>query len=233
MPFEARHTPCPAHGQTKPARGQPGMIGTGVLIVVFGVVIVFSFGVLERYAATAGSPGTPPTSWPAESSIPRSAALPTLIMLAHPKCPCTRASIAELALVMRRCAGRVDGYVAFFRPADAQQGFEQTDLWRSAAAIPGIKVISDIDGREARRFGAATSGSVVLYDPSGRLCFSGGITRARGMHGESDGRQTVIALVTGENANLTDAPVYGCQLLDSTDQPVTYPEKNKERPCKR
>lgn len=221
----------PADGRIKPPRGQLGMIAMGALLVVCGAVIVCGFGLLERYAATPGKPGIPQKKWPAQSSIPRPDTLPTLIMLAHPKCPCTRSSIDELAVVMRHCAGRVNGFVAFFRPGDAPEGWEQTDLWRSAAAIPGIKVISDINGREAQRFGAATSGSVVLYDQTGRLRFSGGITRSRGMSGESDGRKTVIALITGESSILTATPVYGCQLLDSTDQTDTCMPGNEERPC--
>lgn len=231
MHSDSQHVDATSAGQIKPARGQYGMIATAALVVVCGALIVCGYGVLARYAATPGNPSMPPAQWPAQSAIPRSGTLPTLIMLAHPKCPCTRASIGELAAVMRHCVGRVDACVAFFRPGNATDGWAQSDLWHSAAAIPGIKVVSDVDGREARRFGAETSGTVVLYDPAGRLLFSGGITHSRGMAGESDGRNTLISLITGESAVLNATPVYGCQLLDSTDPAETCTPGNEEKPC--
>ena len=40
---------------------------------------------------------------------------------------------------------------------------------RSAAAIPGVKVLSDVHGVEATRFGAETSGHTLLFDRDGRL----------------------------------------------------------------
>ena len=57
--------------------------------------------------------------------------------------------------------------------------------WRSAAAIPGVTVHVDHDGGEARRFGAETSGFVVLYDAHGELLFAGGITTGRGQAGDN------------------------------------------------
>lgn len=233
MHFQSRLMHRPLDGPPLPTRRQPGMIATGALLVVCGAVIVCSFGVLERYAATPGNPGSPQALWPAQSSLPRSDTLPTLIMLAHPRCPCTRSSIGELAIAMRHCIGRVAGYVVFFRPGDAPEGWEQTDLWHSAAAIPGIKVVTDINGQEARLFGAETSGAVVLYDSAGRLIYSGGITRSRGMSGENDGRRSIIDQIIGETSGLASAPVYGCQLLDSIKEAACCRPGNKVPVCNR
>ena len=87
-------------------------------------------------------------------------------MAAHPHCPCTRASIESLARIMTRCRGLVTAHVAFCKPAGFPGDWEQTDLWRSAAAIPDVEVFCDEEGREARRFGAATSGCVLLFSPA-------------------------------------------------------------------
>jgi len=80
-----------------------------------------------------------------------------------------------------------------------------------------VTVDFDGGGAEAKRFGAETSGAVVLYDRAGRLVFHGGITAARGHEGDSFGQQRIAALLTGARADRTDAPVFGCA-LDGSEQ---------------
>ena len=134
-------------------------------------------------------------------------------MFAHPKCPCTHASMEELNLLLARSGQRVATHVYFFTPANSSARWAQTDLWRSASGLPGVTVHEDADGAMARRFGAETSGFVVLYDVHGRLQFKGGITSARGHVGENAGEKTLTALLGGQPANLKQTPVYGCSLL--------------------
>jgi hypothetical protein len=69
-----------------------------------------------RFENTAGAQEPPPPLWPADSRIPRPGGLPTLVMLAHPRCACTRASLGELARLMSRLEGRVQATVVFLRP---------------------------------------------------------------------------------------------------------------------
>ena len=64
----------------------------------------------------------------------------------------------------------------FLKPKQSGSEWEDTELRRSVAAIPSVMVLSDVDGAEARRFGAETSGHTLLFDRDGRLLFSGGIT---------------------------------------------------------
>ncbi len=133
-------------------------------------------------------------------------------MLAHPHCPCTRASVGELARLMTRCEGLLTARVLFFEPPDAPEGWVRTDLWRSAAAIPGVDVLEDESGVEAGRFGATTSGQTVLYDVNGRLLFRGGITGARGHAGDNAGRSAIVSLLTGGTAGRMETSVFGCAL---------------------
>jgi len=115
---------------------------------------------------------------------------------------------------MARAHGLVSTYVLFGTPADVPAGWQDTDLWQTAAAIPGVIVVEDRDGEEAQRFGAATSGQVLLYDGRGRLQFSGGITDARGHSGDNAGRATVLALLTdGGGVVPAETAVFGCQLV--------------------
>jgi hypothetical protein len=160
-----------------------------------------------HYEFTPGASGAPPGSWPADRpSVREASALrpdrrcARLVMFAHPRCPCTRASIAELAHVMAHAQGSAAATVLFYRPRQFPPGWEQTDLWRSAAAIPGVSVRADPDGREAQRFGVVTSGHVLLYDRAGQLRFSGGITASRGHEGDNTGCDSVIRLLTGRPA---------------------------------
>jgi hypothetical protein len=65
----------------------------------------------------------------------------------------------------------------------------------------------------ARRFGASTSGQTLLYNMAGRLVFNGGITIARGHSGSNDGRDAVVALLSGLVPMHTITPVFGCSLV--------------------
>jgi hypothetical protein len=108
--------------------------------------------------------------------------------------------------------GRVAGRVLFVRPAGLPEGWEQTDTWRTAQAIPGVTVAVDPDGVEAARFGARTSGQVLLYGEDGRLLFSGGITPIRGHGGASAGQERIVSLVTTGRADAATSRVFGCAL---------------------
>jgi hypothetical protein len=93
---------------------------------------------LWRYASAPGLAAAPPGTWPIESAVERTPGRATVVMLAHPHCPCTRASITELGVLMGRLHDRVSAHVLFLLPEGAAPGWEKTDLWRSAAAIPTV-----------------------------------------------------------------------------------------------
>jgi hypothetical protein len=98
------------------------------------------------------------------------------------------------------------------RPTDVADAWDDTELQRRAAAIPGVTVSYDDAGTEAARFRAAASGFAVLYDRDGRLRFSGGLTSSRGHEGDSFGRRRILAVLAGETPDRDDAPVFGCAL---------------------
>jgi hypothetical protein len=175
---------------------------------------------LRSYERKPGVAAATPDQWPAASRVKPSADRATLVMLAHPHCPCTRASIGELARLMTQAQGRVTAYVLFVKPPDFADGWEQTDLWESAAAIPGVTAVRDDDGVEAGRFHAETSGQTVLYDAAGNLLFSGGITGARGHAGDNAGRAAVVSLLTAGEAEERGTPVFGCPLFAQTECPA-------------
>jgi hypothetical protein len=177
-------------------------------------VVGAGMGRIWGYENAPGAAAQPPEFWPAESGLQRTRGRATLVMLAHPHCPCTRASIGELALLMARCRGRLNAHVLFIRPDGLGDGWAQTDLWQSAAGIPGVTASLDADGVEARRFRAETSGQVLLYDAGGRLLFSGGITGSRGHSGDNAGRSAITSLVTEGATERDRTLVFGCSLFD-------------------
>jgi len=160
-----------------------------------------------------GLPASAPRSWPDESMIERARDRATLVMLAHPHCPCTRASIGELSAIMARAEGRIAAYVLFIRPEGVPDEWTRTDTWSKAASIPGVRVISDNHDVAARLFGARTSGQVLLYDRDGRLAFSGGITPSRAHYGDNEGMEAILSIVTGVGAARRQTAVFGCPLL--------------------
>jgi len=171
--------------------------------------------VLWRYDNTPGEAAHAPKQWPALTRLTRSTERPTLVMLAHPQCTCTRASLGELAEVLARAPIRPKTYVLFMKPETFADGWENTDLWRTAASLPDVTVIRDDDGREAHGFGAETSGQTLLYDERGMLVFSGGITGARAHAGDNLGRQSLVALLNRNPATRSGTSVFGCPLFTS------------------
>ena len=178
---------------------------------VFTVMVL-----LIAYSHAPGNAGAPPTNWPAQSQVPLDLGRPTLVLFAHPLCPCTRSSLGELELLLARCPEQLSAHVVFVRPAGTSEDWVKTDLWRRANSIPGVTVHFDNAGAEARRFHSETSGQVLLYERGGRLIFSGGITSARGHSGDNPGRSTIVALLEQERSSLTKTPVFGCSLFEAS-----------------
>jgi len=82
-----------------------------VLLGATGALWVIGLGVglktTLNYETAPAAPGSAPKIWPAKSTIRRVSGLSTIVVMAHPHCPCTRATIGELALLMARLQNRV------------------------------------------------------------------------------------------------------------------------------
>jgi len=168
---------------------------------------------LWNYSVTPGAPAGPPVTWPEGSAAHRAEGLPTLVMAVHPHCPCSRASVDELNVLMTRGKDRLAVNVLFIRPKGMPEDWEKSDLWQKAAAIPGVRALVDVEAIETQRFQARTSGQVILYDARGKLVFSGGITPARGHAGQSAGKAAILAFLTLGNLPVRTSEVFGCPLF--------------------
>jgi hypothetical protein len=193
-------------------------------VLVWAFAVGAGFEMVWRYQSTPGVTAEAPRVWPGSTLVTPEAGRSTLIMFVHPRCTCTRASLAELARIMERAGGSVSASVLFFRPGGVDDRWEETPTWKAAHEIAGVRVLIDRDGAEATRFGAYTSGHLLLYAPDGQLEFGGGITRSRGHVGSNDGEGSVLALLTGADEALHEHAVYGCSFQDleegKTREPV-------------
>jgi hypothetical protein len=190
-------------------------VGPAIAIAMWVLAIGAGFRVLVDYELQAGEPADAPDRWPAGRSLRLDPARANLVLFAHPQCPCSRASVSELAAILTRCPKELRATVCFFDPEGEADSWTRSSLWRAAAAIPGVEVIADRNALLAARFGSSTSGQVFLFDREGRRIFSGGITGARGHEGENRGRNLVIALARGELCTMSTTPVFGCSLHDA------------------
>ena len=150
----------------------------------------------------------PPPS-PSGRRTPRSSARPIGRRSCCSRIRSARAPAPRSASWLKRSPARTSlpkTYVVFLKPSSMPDGWEQTDLWKTAAALPNATVVRDDDGREAERFGAATSGQTMLYDARGSLLFSGGITGARAHAGDNAGRSAIVALLNVDPAPTRPPP---------------------------
>lgn len=189
------------------------------LLAVVGVwlgVLLLGFWRVHAYSSKAGAVGAAPQQIASGTLPPLDHDGPRLVFFAHPHCPCTRASLVELATILELSQQELAAEVHFVRPPGVPPRWERTATWSAAAKIPGVRVFCDEAGVLAERLGAVTSGHAVLYDAEGKLLFRGGLTRARGHAGDSPGRRAILRLLAG-NAAATQSPVFGCPLLNSSN----------------
>jgi hypothetical protein len=188
-----------------------------VYVVIVGVLwlagVGAGFALLEKEEFTPAASGLVTTDFPKNSALPLASDKPTLLLFVHPYCPCSRASLHELDQLLAETQNKLSVTVVFTIPKGLPPGWDKGDLWKSAEAMPGIRVVRDEDGTETLRFGVKGSGHALLYAPSGQLLFSGGITPSRGDEGDSDGRSAIVSFVRSGHSLVSRTPVYGCSLL--------------------
>ena len=177
------------------------------------ISLIIGLALLLNHDFAEGAAGQSPINWPTESHIPHSDHDFTLVMFAHPRCPCTRASLEELTKVLADNKQSVEASVVFYKPSSVDDSWEHTDQSQTAAKIPNVNIVSDVNAVEAKLFDAYTSGQTLLYGPTGELLFSGGITMARGHVGDNVGRDAIEAMLSNLAPDTHSTPVYGCPII--------------------
>jgi hypothetical protein len=205
------------------ARRSPVSVLVGI---VWAVALMLGIAALVRYQGRTGVAAAPPASWPEPAALAREHERPTLLVFAHPECPCTRATLGELDRIVARCGEKLRVLVILLSLPEFGGEGARGALREAAERIPGVEVRDDSGGAIARAFGVLTSGQALLYEPDGRLVFQGGITAARGHSGDNAGAASIVARVLGRSPGSDSAPVYGCCLFDppsGNDSPIALP----------
>ncbi len=186
------------------------------LIVVWSIAIICGMSSIIGYSNTPGEESFPPNVLLKEAPVSFNDNHYQLLMFIHPKCPCTRSSIRELTRFITSCPENITITFFCFVPSDKSdknKNWLNTDIVKSAQAIPHSIVISDVNGKWAKSFDAKTSGHVLLYHPDGNLLFSGGITAGRGHEGDNPGRTFITHAVKNKGSKSSQCLVYGCPIV--------------------
>lgn len=184
-----------------------------IMIALWLVGTLSAFYFLDKYKATAGPRVTLEKWWPTLSKLDFAHKTKNLVIFVHPKCQCSEATLHELNNLVMSTGKTIKIHALFYRPLNSEVSWNHTVLWDKALIIPGVVVHDDIDGHEAKLFGVETSGHTALFDETGRLTFSGGITASRGHIGMSDGQKMLQLLISDRAAPLAETPTYGCSFF--------------------
>jgi len=180
-----------------------------VPVVVWIVLIGIGMVKVGGWIGTPGRSGPVRDHWPLGTTLVQRSGRPTLILFAHPMCPCLKATRTELERVLLEIPTPLDLVIEVFSPAEG--GF----TWSPETLCGSLKhprLILDPDGSDALRFGVRISGHVLLYGEEGGLIFSGGITSGRGEVGPNPAMDALRCCLLGKSNAVTVWPVFGCPI---------------------
>lgn len=183
--------------------------------------VLACFGAVERHASTSGVAAPLEVTWPLDTALEPAIGKPTALIFAHPKCPCTQASIQEFQRIEARHPGAFETVVVFTLPESNDEEWGATRLIEQARNLRSARIVMDTGGREASRFKAIVSGQVFLFAKEGHLLYSGGVTPARGHEGDNAGQAAFEHALTHPGGPAVSFPVFGCGLVTSAEpEPV-------------
>ena len=154
------------------------------------------------------------SGWPETASIKPGRSKTTVVAIVHPRCICTAATISHLITVLQP---RSDVVVValIYAPSEcaSAEGWDEGDHARKIQIqMTSAVIFRDRSGTEARKFGASTSGTILVFDDKGNELFRGGITNRRGGDSDNPGLRHFRNAVERNQRSLAPTPVFGCSL---------------------
>jgi hypothetical protein len=189
------------------------------LVFVWAAAVAAGMASIWSYSSRPGERAPAPAVMPADIPLQEAGKF-KLVLSVHPRCPCSNATVDELSAILARTDSALQVHALIFSPAEADAAWSDSILVQALKKLPHTTLITDVDGLQAERLGARTSGDAHLFAPDGRLVFRGGITAGRGHVGENLGRQTVIDLVLGKTPSTNETPVFGCAIRPKSEGSV-------------
>ncbi len=137
----------------------------GIFLLIWLSGTASGFFLLGAYHVRPGQPGKPLVRWPEGCPVRLDPDRPTLLIFLHPRCPCSRASVAELASIAASYRGRFAAHAILYRPEGPSEDWDQAEAAATdEASIPGLRRWTDRSGRWATDSGSRRLGRV-LADP--------------------------------------------------------------------
>jgi hypothetical protein len=201
-------------------------------VALWSAAVVAGIQRIWSYESTPGEQLSVPATWPDSSLVRVDRERATVMMFVHPLCSCTRASLIELREALDVMDRSPAVWVVLLSPQGIVKDWNE-HIAAIALRIPEATIVTDVEGKAANRFGASTSGHVVVYDHAGKLMFSGGITEGRGHVGDNRARRDLISALRGGDDHAHEHPIFGCGLDDPEPRQQGSLENNNPAPlCK-
>jgi hypothetical protein len=190
-------------------RSRPLWIATTAGVLWLGLILSWS-SFLTGHQFRPGDASTFKQDWPQASRLHPSPDTLTVVLFAHPECPCLSATLTETERLQTLLREPFRLFVVFeddpafdlFR----SRHFRRVSDWKNAM------VVHDADNHEIALFGVQTSGQVLIFDKDRRLLFSGGITESRAHEGDNINLERAVAAGRSHASKVALTPVYGCSL---------------------
>ncbi|MBI1247724.1 hypothetical protein GC197_07715 [bacterium] len=194
-----------------------------LVVVVWATLIGAGMVGLMVYHNSPGARSDGNPVWQENPLVALDTSRDNLLVFIHPKCPCSQATLSELARIQADCGDRLRIGIAVYQPDE--ENWSDTPVVRQALDIPKAHVFADPNGELATLFGAETSGHVMLFSTQGIRTFSGGITPGRGHEGNSLGREAIRQYVSQNEIICDTTHVYGCPIVDRPSAGLTGNEE--------
>lgn len=187
------------------------------LLVSWVVAICVVWWSMTAYSFQIDGEPTPIAAWPSDAAVSLAADRPTVLLFLHPRCPCSAASLTELesALAAIPSDRRPQVQVIAAVPTKHDSKWTESPTVVRSQELPNSSLLIDVGGFESHKFGAASSGHVMAFAPTGELRYSGGVTLSRGHAGDNVGRMSLIRTLadgTTDDSVVEEFPVFGCRL---------------------
>lgn len=194
-----------------PSCGWRCALAVGLTVVWLGVSGYY-WNLLFAHTYRSAAVGAAVSTWPNDTPLPREAADLQVVLFAHPLCPCTRATLAELGEALARLPTKPAVSAVFVTAGLSPAAVAKSDTLASARRIPSVHIEIDGSGGLARQFGATISGEVLVFDRQGTRLYRGGLTAGRGHRGGSAALTLFEQILSGSAYQAVETPVFGCRL---------------------
>lgn len=143
-----------------------------------------------------------------------------ILVFAHPFCPCTRATLAELEDSLQRASPELKVTIVFITAGLSADDVDRSATVAAAKQFPRVALQFDPSADMAKLFGASVSGEVFVFDAAGNRVFHGGITAGRGHRGHSVSKEAFEQVIRGKYEGAGEFPLFGCRLPQGAEQNI-------------